>query len=152
MNKDDLKKLWKLSGITPYSGARFSRSSELSDASLPQLVTVILEFIHFNPSQMKGDLYLLAYDISENRTRKLVSDYLLRQGMKRIQKSVFIGIIESARMAAIVGDLYEVNSLYMNEDSIVVIPLSRDRFKQSEMIGRDLRFEGFSTPPNCVVH
>lgn len=152
MRKDDLKAFWKLRGITPYSGARFARSLELSGTALPELVRVILEFININPSKMKGDLYLLAYDIGENRTRKLISDYLLRQGLTRIQKSVFLGVVEPSRMAEIVHDLYKVNSLYLNDDSIVVVPLSRERFMQSEMIGRNLHFEGFTTPPKCVVH
>ena len=35
--------------------------------------------------------YMISYDISNNRVRKLVSDHLINNGFIRIQKSVFLG-------------------------------------------------------------
>jgi CRISPR-associated protein Cas2 len=151
MTRDELKGLWYLSGITPYSGARFGRRTDNEETELPSLVKAIIEFIDTSQSMKIGNLYLLTYDITDNRTRKLISDYLVRMGMSRIQKSVFLGVLSPDGIKGLVHDLYQVNALYENNDSIAVIPLSRDKFEQSEMIGMDLHFKGFTKPPNCVV-
>ena len=39
-------------------------------------------------------IYLICYDITDNRLRKKVSDKLVRVGLNRIQYSVFIGFIK----------------------------------------------------------
>ena len=38
--------------------------------------------------------YMVSYDISNNKVRKLVSDHLINNGFIRIQKSVFLGEVK----------------------------------------------------------
>ena len=42
--------------------------------------------------------YLLSYDISNDKSRKRVSDYLLEKGFLRIQNSVFLGEIHITKI------------------------------------------------------
>ena len=42
--------------------------------------------------------YLVSYDMSNNKNRKKISDYLLEKGFLRIQKSVFLGEIVKTKI------------------------------------------------------
>lgn len=38
--------------------------------------------------------YLITYDVTDNKKRKKIADFLLEKGFRRIQKSVFLGNIK----------------------------------------------------------
>ncbi|WYD45996.1 CRISPR-associated endonuclease Cas2 [Fusobacterium nucleatum] len=49
--------------------------------------------------------YLLSYDISNDKSRKRVSDYLLEKGFLRIQNSVFLGEIHITKIDDILENI-----------------------------------------------
>ena len=49
--------------------------------------------------------YLLSYDISNDKSRKRVSDYLLEKGFLRVQNSVFLGEIHITKIDDILENI-----------------------------------------------
>ena len=49
--------------------------------------------------------YLLSYDISNDKSRKRVSDYLIEKGFLRIQNSVFLGEIHITKIDDILENI-----------------------------------------------
>jgi CRISPR-associated protein Cas2 len=65
-------------------------------------------------------LYLICYDISDDRIRKKVADKLIYYGLERLQYSVFAGMMG--------GTLFEEAKKWLQEtvpekDSILLLPL-----------------------------
>src|SRR5713226_5229096 len=79
-------------------------------------------------------LTFVVYDISKNRTRTKIAKRCLDFGLYRVQKSVFLGDIESNRVEEIVLASKEL----MNEetDSVYVFPLCREDFDKVRIIGQ----------------
>lgn len=71
--------------------------------------------------------YIMSYDISSNKTRKIVSDFLIDKGFVRIQRSVFLGECCLYEMKNMVE--YICNLLNEKEDSIFCIPFDRFNYK-----------------------
>jgi CRISPR-associated protein Cas2 len=72
------------------------------------------------------------YDISSNRIRKKLADQLLNYGLIRVQKSVFLGNLESNRIDEL--SLYAESMLEEN-DQLYVIPIHRDDMNAARIIG-----------------
>lgn len=70
--------------------------------------------------------YMVSYDISNNRVRKLVSDYLINKGFIRIQKSVFLGEVKIEIYKNII--VYIENIIDKESDNICSIPISKDDY------------------------
>lgn len=70
--------------------------------------------------------YMVSYDVSNDKIRRLVSDYLKNIGFVRIQKSVFLGEIKF--------EVYEKMTSYIDtlinkkSDSICCIPISKNDY------------------------
>jgi len=78
-------------------------------------------------------LYLVIYDISNDKVRKKTADRLLDIGLIRAQFSVFIGTVNANRIDEIA--LFATDNLQPT-DRLYIIPLSRDQLTQSRMIGQ----------------
>lgn len=74
--------------------------------------------------------FLVSYDITNDELRKKISDYLLRKGCRRLQKSVFwANQFQFHEQQMIRGDLYEMmtkSSFRSPSDSILIIPIEKD--------------------------
>lgn len=70
--------------------------------------------------------YMISYDISNNRVRKLVSDYLINNGFIRIQKSVFLGEVKVEIYENII--VYIENIIDKESDNICSIPISKNDY------------------------
>ncbi len=81
---------------------------------------------------------MILYDISDNRVRKEISDFLEAKGCQRIQRSVFMGQIDRRQYRAIEDELQSLNDLYEANDTVVMIPISEDEIHQMKMIGKPL--------------
>jgi CRISPR-associated protein Cas2 len=83
-------------------------------------------------------LTFVVYDISKDRTRTKIAKRCLDFGLYRIQKSVFLGDIESNRVNEIILASQEL----MNEDtdSVYVFPLCREDFEKVRIVGLGGRF------------
>ena len=71
-------------------------------------------------------LFFVMYDIESDKVRRLVVKYLIREGCTRIQKSIFLADRPVATYNKIKSDLAEVQAVYDNEDSIIVLPVTTD--------------------------
>lgn len=85
--------------------------------------------------------YIISYDISNSQLRKELSDFLISNNFIRIQKSVFLGNIES--------DLLSKKTLILNSflsdktDSLLVCPLCSDDFMKSYFLGQTFDLDNF---------
>ncbi|MFZ4772308.1 MAG: CRISPR-associated endonuclease Cas2 [Ferruginibacter sp.] len=96
-------------------------------------------------------LFFIMYDIEDNKVRTHISKYLKKHGCTRLQKSVFIGN-GSIKLYKEIGDtLREVNALYDNGDSIMVLPVSKESMVQLNVIGKDLDYKMVVSPPNVLI-
>jgi CRISPR-associated protein Cas2 len=79
-------------------------------------------------------LTFVVYDISKDRTRTKIAKRCLDFGLYRIQKSVYLGDIESNRVNEIILASREL----MNEetDSVYVFLLCREDFDRVRIVGQ----------------
>lgn len=66
------------------------------------------------------------YDITSNKVRTLIAKFLLKKGYTRIQKSIFMADMPSDEVQDIAQKLTEIQKMYDNNDSILIVPLSED--------------------------
>lgn len=90
-------------------------------------------------------LYVVAYDIPNDKRRKKVSDLLSGYG-KRVQYSVFECLLTSAKYKELCSRLNKVVKL--KEDSIRFYPLSRHTLEQVETWGVG---PPLTEPPRSVI-
>ncbi len=81
---------------------------------------------------------LITYDITSNKIRKKVSDYLEAMGCMRIQKSVFLGQIDKRSFKEIQDTIWELQQSYENEDSIIFLPVSESELLGMRLIGQEI--------------
>ena len=79
--------------------------------------------------------YLVSYDMSNNKNRKKISDYLLEKGFLRIQKSVFLGEIVKTK----IEDILENICLFLDKEeaSLVCIPIDKDNYEKIYNYGKN---------------
>lgn len=94
--------------------------------------------------------YLILYDIEKDKVRTLVAKYLLSKGCIRIQKSVFLAHTDNKKFDEIRQTLVEVNEVYNNQDSIIMIPLNVSDARSMKLIGQNVNIDQIIDPPNTV--
>ncbi|MCC5946570.1 MAG: CRISPR-associated endonuclease Cas2 [Bernardetiaceae bacterium] len=94
--------------------------------------------------------YLIFYDISDDRVRKHVSQYLETRACKRIQKSVFMLRGNPTKLADIERYLMDLQLSHQNEDSILIVPVPPKLLKQSIEIGENIAFQEASKVRNVA--
>lgn len=123
------------------------------EGPLPPLswrIREILQIAQGRPLKRKTMLFLIMYDIEDDRVRTLIARYLLKKGCIRIQKSVYIAEAPRKVYEEIAERLRAVNELYTNEDSILLIPLSVDEVRGMRVIGKDIDIRLLTDPPNLL--
>lgn len=80
----------------------------------------------------------IMYDITSNKVRTLIAKFLLRKGCIRIQKSIFMADMPSDEVQDIAQKLTEIQKMYDNNDSILIVPLSEDYARAMKIIGQDV--------------
>lgn len=96
-------------------------------------------------------LYLIMYDIENNKIRTHIAKYLIRKGCMRIQKSVYIYRTTQKDIKALKKILQEINTAYANQDSILILPVPQEKFRNMKMIGKNLTFEMVISPKNVLI-
>jgi len=81
-------------------------------------------------------LFLVMYDIENDKVRNEVAKYLIRKGCIRIQKSVYMANLKRETYAEIHKTLAEIQQMYENNDSILMIPVSSDEVRTMKIIGQ----------------
>ena len=126
-----------------------------TDRTLPDLaerVRRIQAFLTRGSGQTStGMLFFVMYDIEDHKIRRHIAKYLIRQGCMRMQKSVFIGNLPHKKYREIADTLEEVNSMYANGDSLLVLPITQETIAQLQVIGKDLNYKMVTSPPNVLI-
>lgn len=119
---------------------------------LPERVERMLSLIKKPMQTIKGEILCMAmYDIEDNKVRGLLAKYLLRVGFIRIQKSVYVGRLLRKNLRKLQADLAEVNELYENSDSIIILPLHGESLADGKIIGKEVNLSMLLTRPNVIV-
>lgn len=141
------------SGFSVGSGA-FDKSQKTGDEfdlkPLPERIRMILGIIKRQPIKATTMNYLIMYDIEKNKVRGLIAKYLLSQGCIRVQKSVFLSHSSHEKFDIIKDTLAEINEIYENKDSIILIPLNVSDSRSMKLIGHNVNIEQIIDPPNTV--
>lgn len=117
---------------------------------LNQRIEKILQIFRGKPLKSTTMNYLIMYDIENNKVRKLVAKYLLKNGCIRVQKSVFLVHSDHKKFEEIKETLIAINDVYENEDSIILVPLNISDARSMKLIGKNVNIEQIIDPPNTV--
>lgn len=79
-------------------------------------------------------LVWVIYDISANKPRARVAKCCKEAGLYRVQKSVFLGVIERNRLDELVMRIEEW--IDTDSDSTYVFPMCRPDFKKAILLGQ----------------
>lgn len=74
------------------------------------------------------------YDIAEDNPRKKIADKAIEQGLYRVQKSVFLGDIESNLLDELL--VYAEELIDSDCDSVYAFPMCQEDFRKVELIGQ----------------
>lgn len=119
--------------------------------NLPKGVNDLLHFISTRPQKKSEEMYcLIMYDIENNKIRRLIAKYLERKGCIRIQKSIFFAKLHRNMYKEITETLREIQEVYQNEDSILLVPVGEDMLNNFTVIGRLIEFELATQSPHTM--
>lgn len=76
--------------------------------------------------------------------------YLERQGCTRIQKSIFLADLEMSKFNEIKNDLAEVQAVYENNDSILVVPITTEYLRSMKIIGQNIDIDVITHSRNTL--
>ena len=79
-------------------------------------------------------LVWVIYDITENNIRQKVSTRCKSYGLYRVQKSVFLGDLDSNDRAPLALECEEL--IDTERDSVYIFPMDEQSFKQVKLIGQ----------------
>lgn len=122
-----------------------------ADLGIEQKVHRIMEWLA-RQSRVKSNtmLYMIMYDIENNKIRTHIAKYLIKKGCLRIQKSVYLAKSSPAIMKDISATLKEINEVYENTDSIFVLPVPEEKFNNITVIGQNVEFEIVTKSKNVL--
>lgn len=95
-------------------------------------------------------LYMIMYDIENDKVRTQIAKYLIKKGCMRIQKSVYLSKSNRTTYQDIYETLRDINTMYKNYDSIFVLPLPEEKFNHMKVIGKNIEFELVTKPKNVM--
>jgi len=96
------------------------------------------------------NMYLIMYDIEKDKVRNQIAKYLIKKGCIRIQKSIYIISTNYNTINLIKENLKYIQSLYDNNDSIIIMPISKDILTKSEIIGKEIYLDFLSNPNSTL--
>lgn len=108
---------------------------------LPTRVRDIIGLINRPQRPINNMLFFVMYDIESNKVRYQIAKYLLRVGCFRVQRSIFLADLSMDKYDMIRRDLTEVQSLYDNHDSILIVPISTDYLQAMKIIGKSIELD-----------
>jgi CRISPR-associated protein Cas2 len=79
-------------------------------------------------------LVWVIYDIAENKIRQKVSTRCKSYGLYRVQKSVFLGDLNSNDIDSLALECEEL--IDTEKDSVYVFPMDEQSFKQVKLLGQ----------------
>lgn len=147
--KEKIQKI-KASGIlaNPEEKQKIDPEDEL--LPLSGRIEKILGIFQGKPQKSTTMNYLIMYDIQNNKVRNLVAKYLIKNGCVRVQKSVFLVHSDHKKFDEIRRTLIEINDVYENDDSIILVPLNISDARSMKLIGKNVNIEQIIDPPNTI--
>lgn len=106
--------------------------------SLTERIRQILNVITAGEGKPGYMVCFIMYDISSNKVRTLIAKYLLNRGCTRIQKSIFMASMPADKVGDIARRLTEIQKMYDNSDSILIVPLGEDYARSMKVIGQEV--------------
>jgi CRISPR-associated protein Cas2 len=88
-------------------------------------------------------VYFIMYDIEDNRIRRYIAKYLEEKGCIRVQKSIFLAESKRPEFNEIHATLREVQEVYDNSDSIMIVPIATDQLRAMKLIGKNIDMDLF---------
>ena len=120
--------------------------------SLPERIQRLLQLVK-DPNKNKFDMvYLVMYDIENNKVRTLIAKYLLSKGCIRIQKSVYVARTHHSTFEEIRMTLKEIQEAYDNEDSIILTPVQTTNIQSMKIIGKNIELGSLIDPPTTLFY
>ena len=124
----------------------------ISELGIEEKIKALSKFVTDKKrSKPKYMLFMIMYDIENNKIRTYLAKYLIKKGCMRIQKSVYIAKGSKRDMLRIGNTLQEINEAYENQDSIFVLPIPQEKFNNMKIIGKNLTFEIVTKPKNVLI-
>lgn len=105
---------------------------------LDKRIQALFDITKNNQIPPENMLFLVMYDIENDKVRNEIAKYLIRKGCMRIQKSVYIANLKRKTFDEISKTLREVQQMYENNDSILLIPVSSDEVRAMKIIGQNV--------------
>lgn len=140
----------KSAGFNFFSENETQKGEEVELKPLAERIQFILKIIQNRPLKATTMNYLILYDIEKNKVRNLIAKYLLSKGCIRIQKSVFLAHTDHKKFDEIKNTLAEINEIYHNHDSIILVPLNVSDARSMKLIGQNVNIDQIIDPPNTV--
>jgi CRISPR-associated endonuclease Cas2 len=109
--------------------------------NLPNRIQALLHLVKQKPMKSTDMLYLIMYDIENNKVRGLIAKFLLKKGCIRIQKSVYFARSHPSVFTEIGETLKEVRETYDNVDSIILVPVHSKAAGSMRIIGKDIQLD-----------
>lgn len=149
--KERLEKI-KLAGLHKAVYEDPPENIETDFLPLPERIRRVLQLIQ-DPNKNKFDMvYLIMYDIENNKVRTLIAKYLLSKGCIRIQKSVYVARTHHQVFEEIRSTLKEIQEAYDNEDSIILTPVQTTSIQSMKIIGKNIELGSLIDPPNTLFY
>lgn len=111
---------------------------------------VILDIVNDPKRPIGNMLFFVMYDIESNKVRRHIVKYLIKKGCTRIQRSIFLADLSSILYEEIKKDLAEVQAMYENTDSILIVPISVNYLESMKIIGQNLDIDIIAHKKNTL--
>lgn len=134
------------------SSSSQSKDKNVDDTieDLPSRIKSILGIIQAKPIKATEMIYLVMYDIEDNKVRTLIAKYLLQKGCVRVQKSVYMAKTTPKVYQEIKESMRDIQDCYENNDSIILIPVPTNTPGSMEIIGKDVQIDILRDNPNTL--
>jgi CRISPR-associated protein Cas2 len=149
--KEKIEKI-KQAGLSQSPPNPLSETEATDMLPLPERIQRVLQLVK-DPNKNKFDMvYLIMYDIENNKVRTLIARYLLSKGCIRIQKSVYVARTHHQVFEEIRSTLKEIQEAYDNEDSIILTPVQTTSIQSMKIIGKNIELGSLIDPPNTLFY
>lgn len=125
-------------------------------ATLPALLADWMTWLNASPKKRPEEMYCFVYyDIENDKIRRMVAKLLEKQGCIRVQNGVarpvvFFARIHRRRYHELTDLLRQIQLLYENDDSILLLPVGEDMLNSLQCIGRSFDLELITAPKNTL--
>lgn len=113
-------------------------------------INSILETVKSSKRPIGNMLCFIMYDIESNKVRYHIAKYLIKKGCTRIQKSIFLADLNSKIYEGIREDLTAIQSMYENQDSIIICPISTEQIQCMKIIGKNIDIDIITKSKNTL--